>query len=200
MLLDARNGDINVERDAHQVAAHIRAGIRDDIVNGEGNWPTAQRDTPLDEATSSPPPAFALSMDALVDFSIDPDALESWLRPIHPEDLDLSLPSRASEYPSRDLSTLVCHAIDNGALIGDPRLRLTVYEGDDDESSGYYPVLHNVTGDQRFVGITSGWIELDFADPTTTPVQQARQYLTVVCRAANTLIAFASRATLAEAP
>lgn len=47
MLLDARNGDINVERDAHQVAAHIRAGIRDDIVNGEGNWPTAQRDTPL---------------------------------------------------------------------------------------------------------------------------------------------------------
>lgn len=189
MLLDARNGDINVERDAHQVAAHIR----DDIANGEGNWTPAHSDRPLAESNSSPPPAFVLSLDVLMDFSVDADALESWLRPIHSEDLELSLPSRASESPSGDLSTLVCHAIDNGALIGDPRLRLTVYEGDDDESTGYYAVLHNVTGDQRFVGITSGWIELDFADPTATPLEQAREYLTVVCGVANTVIALASR-------
>ncbi|MGV7303104.1 hypothetical protein PJK45_28065 [Mycobacterium kansasii] len=192
VLLDARNGDINVERDAYEAAIHIRDGIRDDIVNGKGNWLAARRDTPLAESNSSASPAFVLSVDTLMSFSVDDDALQSWLRPIHPEELELSLPSTASECPSRDLSCLVCDAIDNGALIGDPRLRLAVYEGDDDESNGYYAVLRNATGDQRFVGITSGWTELVFADPTASLVDQAREYLTVVCAVANTLIAIAS--------
>lgn len=192
VLLHARNGDINVERDAYDVTTHIRSGIRSDIVNGKGNWMAAQRDTPLAESNSSVTPAFVLSLDTPMSFSVDDDALQSWLRPIDPEELELSLPSNGSEYPSRDLSCLVCDAIDNGALTGDPRLQLAVYEGDDDESTGYYAVLRNATGDQRFIGITSGWTELDFADPTAPLVDQAREYLNAVCAVANTLLAIAS--------
>lgn len=188
VLLDVRNGDINVERDASKVATHIRQRIRDDVID-KGT----HRDTPAAEPTCSPPPGFVISVDALMPFTVDDDALQSWLRPIHPEDLELSLPSSESEYPSRDLSCLVCDAIDHHALVGDPRLRLTVYEGDDEESTGYYAVLHNTIGDQQFLGITSGWTELDFAEPTAPLTDQAREYLTVVCAVANTLLAIASR-------
>lgn len=132
-------------------------------------------------------------MDNLIWFALDQEAFQAWITPIHPEDLDISLPSKHSEYPSRDLSCLVCDAIEHGALVGDPRPRLTVYEGDDDESCGYSVVLHNEIGDQRMVGITSGWTELDFADPATTPADQAREYLTEVCAVANALLGFAAR-------
>lgn len=144
---------------------------------------------PSGESTASPSPAFVLTVDTLMSFGVDESALQSWLREAEPEDFELSLPSTDSQYPSRDLSGLVCDALDNGALIGDPRLRLTVYEGDDDESTGYYVVLHNVIGDQRCIGITSGWTELDFAEPTAALGDQAREYLSMVCAVANTLLA-----------
>ena len=83
---------------------------------------------------------------------------------------------------------VVCDAIDHGPLVGDPRPRLTVYEGDDDESCGYYAVLHNEIGDQRMVGITSGLTELDFADSALPHPKQAREYLTEVCAIANAVL------------
>ena len=190
MLLDARNGYLNVERDAHEVVAHIRRTIRDDIRSDKGGWIAGRHDSELAQGTPLPP-AFVLTLDNLIWFDLDEQAFQAWITPIHPEDdLDISLPSKHSEYPSRDLSCLVCDAIDHGALVGDPPLRLTVYEGDDDESCGYYAVLHNEIGDQRMAGITSGWTELDFADSAATPADQAREYLTEVCAVANAVLGF----------
>lgn len=203
VLLDARNGDINVERDALDdaldVANRIRAGIRDDIANGEGNWLAAKPDTPLAESNSSASPsAFVVAFDTVMPFRVDNDALRAWLGPMKPEDIEFSLPSPDSQYPSRELSCLVCDAINNGAVIGHERLRLAVYEGDDDESTGYYAVLRNANGTS--VGITSGWTDLDFADPTQSLVDQVHEHLSAVCATANKLLAAATASVHRSTP
>lgn len=153
----------------------------------------------LVQASQSQSAAFALTVEALLSFSVDPDALDAWVANLDPDDFEADLPAADSEYPSRDLSCLVCTAIEHHALTGDPRLHLAVYEGDDDESTGYYVVLRNEFGDQRLIGITSGWTELSFVDAATTLADQAREYLTEICAVANTLLGLASRVDHAPA-
>lgn len=93
MLLDARNGDINVKRDALDDALDVANHIRDDIANGEGNWLAAKPDTPPAESNpSASPPAFVVAFDTVMPLSVDNDALHAWLRPI--EDIEFSLPRR----------------------------------------------------------------------------------------------------------
>jgi hypothetical protein len=130
-------------------------------------------------------PAFVITFENLTRYTVDDQGFQQWVARIDPEDLEVDLPTRKSEYPSRDLGRLVTAAIEHGAINGDPRLELTIYEGDDDDGAGYYVVLHNRSGDQRLTGITSGWNELDYVASDATPSEQAREYLAVVCDIAN---------------
>lgn len=133
-------------------------------------------------------PAFVITFENLTRYMVDDQGFQQWVARIDPEDLEVDLPTRKSEYPSRDLDRLVTAAIEHGAINGDPRLELTIYEGDDDDGAGYYVVLHNRSGDQRLTGITNGWNELDYAASDTTPAEQAREYLAAVCDIANIIL------------
>jgi hypothetical protein len=138
-------------------------------------------------------PAFLLTLDNHISYAIDDQAFEQWATQFSADEAEFDLPTRDSEHPSRELDRLVTDAVEHGTLTGDPRLQLTIYEGDDEYESGYYIVLHNYHGNQRLVGITSGWTAL-YANDDATPAEQAREYLAQVCDAANRVLDFASDA------
>ncbi|ATY17141.1 hypothetical protein CU254_41940 (plasmid) [Amycolatopsis sp. AA4] len=141
---------------------------------------------PLPPAHTSP--AFVVAQDDPIPFAVDEAALTQWVS--RPEDWEGRLPDRAAEAPGDDLSVLVCDALAQHVLTGDPRIDLQVIGDDDSDSAGYRVVLHNKHGDQRLVGITSGWSELDFpADENTALAEAARFHVDQVCTAANSVLA-----------
>ncbi|SFQ31851.1 hypothetical protein [Amycolatopsis rubida] len=141
---------------------------------------------PLPPARTSP--AFVVAYDDPIPFAVDEAAFELWIS--RSDEWEGRLPDRAAEAPGHDLSDLLYDALARNVLTGDPRVELQVIGDDDSDSAGYHVVLHNKHGDQRLVGITSGWSELDFPADENKPLSDAaRFHLDQVCTVANFLLA-----------
>lgn len=140
---------------------------------------------PVTPARTSP--GFTIAQDNLIPFAIDEAALRKWIA--RSDDWEGWLPRRTAETPGHDLSALVQNALDYQVLTGDPRLDLQVNGDDDSDGAGCYVLLHNTHGNQRFIGITPGWSELDFpADENTPLTDAARFHLDQICAIANSLL------------
>lgn len=131
--------------------------------------------------------AFVIDFHDPVPYVLDDDAFNRWIT-AKGEKLEDDIPNiNNDDSPSATLARLVHDAIDHGVLTGPPLIELQINEDDDTYSTGYYIILHNRHGNQRFIGLTTGWTEIavDWWDEDLSPADDARRHLQNICDTAN---------------
>lgn len=139
--------------------------------------------------TAATSPAFTVTLAAaqITLFSLDEAAFTRWCD-AKGDELECDVPTRSNPSAGAALSDLFHSAKDAAVIIGDNAFELDVYGDDDDENSGFYAVLKNVTGGQRLVGLTSGWTEVPRVDDGDDARRSAREHLDEICTVANDVL------------
>jgi len=144
-------------------------------------------------------PAFTVSLTApqVTLFSVDEAAFDRWCE-AKADELECDVPQWTDPAAGAALSDFFHDAQQAGVIIGDAAFDLQVTGDDDAEVSGFYAVLKNASGDQRLIGLTSGWTEVLRVAAGTPARQGAREHLDEICNVANSVlrtIGVASEAT-----
>ncbi len=120
-------------------------------------------------------------------FSIDDEAFTRWCD-AKGEELACEIPTRTNPRAGAALSDLFHNAKDAAVILGDNAFDLDVYGDDDEDVSGFYAVLKNNVGNQRLVGLTSGWTEVPRVEDATDARLGAREHLDEICTVANDVL------------
>ena len=139
------------------------------------------------------PVAFVVATDhAPGSFHLDDDAFDHWFAAKGGlDDVDEVpdwLPDWIEDGAGAALTRLFGKADRAAVIVGDPEVTLHVCGDDDGETSGFYVILHNRSGAQTALGLTSGWQELLHLDDLA-PRERARAYLEEICVIANFTLA-----------
>lgn len=136
--------------------------------------------------TTPTAPAFTVTLtaDQVTLFSLDEAAFDRWCAD-KGDELQCEVPRWTDPAAGTALSDFVHDAQQAGVIQGDANFELQVTGDDDAEVSGFYAVLKNVAGDQRLIGLTSGWTEVARVGDDTDARQGAREHLDEVCAVAN---------------
>lgn len=134
-------------------------------------------------------PAFTVTLTAtqVTLFSINEEAFDRWCA-AKADELECDVPKWTDPGAGSALSDLIHDALHAGVIIGDPSFDLQVNGDDDAEVSGFYAVLKNAAGDQRLIGLTSGWTEVLRVDDGTDARQSAHEHLDEICNVANSVL------------
>lgn len=134
-------------------------------------------------------PAFTVTLSAtqITLFSIDDKAFDNWCED-KGEDLECDVPKWTEPTAGATLSQFFYEARQAGVIIGDANFDLQVNGDDDAEISGFYVILKNAGGDQRLIGLTSGWTEVARVEDGTDAPQSAREHLDEICNVANSVL------------
>ncbi|SHU65413.1 Uncharacterised protein [Mycobacteroides abscessus subsp. abscessus] len=134
-------------------------------------------------------PAFTIQLNPVTRFSVDQAALRRWAAEVGDTELyEVYLPTATSEDASSDLVSLLYAAKDNNIIRADPALDIDVQAQGDDDGPGFCVTLHNATASPTLIGLSNGFHSLRFADTTIPVIEQASEYLTLVCQVANTIL------------
>ncbi|WP_342314756.1 hypothetical protein LIX17_25155 (plasmid) [Mycobacterium avium subsp. hominissuis] len=134
-------------------------------------------------------PAFTVTLNAdqITLFSLDEDAFDRWCV-AKGDQLQCEVPKWTDPCAGTALSDLVHDAQQARVIQGDANFDLQVNGDDDAEVSGFYAVLRNAVGDQRLIGLTSGWTEVARVGDDTDARRGAREHLDEVCGVANAVL------------
>lgn len=134
-------------------------------------------------------PAFTVTLNAaqVTLFSVDEAAFDRWCA-AKGDELECEVPKWTDPSAGAALSDLFHDAQKAGVIQGDASFELQVNGDDDAEVSGFYAVLKNAVGDQRLIGLTSGWTEVPFVGEDIDARQGAREHLDEVCAVANVVL------------
>lgn len=139
--------------------------------------------------TTAATPAFTVTLTAaqITLFSIDDDAFDRWCE-AKGDELEYDVPEWTEPTAGATLSQFFYEAQQAGVVIGDASFDLQVHGDDDAELSGFYAVLKNAGGDQRLVGLTSGWTEVARVEKGAGIRESAREHLDEICNVANSVL------------
>ncbi|GAT02512.1 hypothetical protein [Mycolicibacterium fortuitum] len=134
-------------------------------------------------------PGFTVSLNATqaTPFRIDAAAFGRWSEAKR-EELECEIPTRADPRAGEMLAALLNDARNAGVIVGANAIELNVHGDDDEEASGFYVVLNNTSGNQRLIGLTSGWTEVLRIEEVIDAAACAREHLDEVCRVANNVL------------
>lgn len=141
------------------------------------------------------PAAYAVHLQPVKAYIVDPDALARWSNRPGPGALEDDLPVHGSpnvlensDNPTLEFVQLAYLAIENHVIVGDPRLTLDLHVANDDDGEAFYVRITNSGGALNVPGLISQWTPIEFIDHDAPAGEKAHAYLNAVCAAANKVL------------